>query len=94
MKKNKYAQNLVIENELDLHGLTSYEAEYEVQEFLKNSRNSGFKVVKIITGKGLHSPGEAVLKKITREILVQQNLKFSTGKIQDGGSGVFIIKLD
>ena len=92
MKRNKYAPNLKIEAEIDLHGMTDYEAEFAVLDFLKNSRDSGFKVVKIITGKGLHSVGEPVLKKITREILVQQNLKFSPATAQNGGIGAFIIK--
>jgi DNA-nicking Smr family endonuclease len=93
MKKNKYAQNLQIDTEIDLHGLTDYEGEEVVLDFLNNSRNSGFKVVKIITGKGIHSAGEPILKKITREILIQQNLKFSTAKAQDGGSGTLIVNL-
>jgi len=93
MKKNKYAQNIIIESEIDLHGMTDYEAEDAIFNFLENSRDSGFKTVKIITGKGLQSVGTPVLKNITREILIQQNLKFSAAKIQDGGTGAFIINL-
>ena len=93
MKKNKYAANLKIEDVLDLHGLTDYEAEFAVLDFLKNSRDSGFRVVKIITGKGLHSAHEPVMKKITREILREQNLVYTTAKIQDGGTGAFVIRL-
>lgn len=94
MKKNKYSQNIIIDAEIDLHGMTYYEAEDAVLIFLKNSRYSGFKNIKIITGKGNHSSNKPVLKNITRQILLQENIKFTTGKIQDGGSGVFIVKFD
>lgn len=94
MKKNKYSQNIIIDAEIDLHGMTDYEAKDTVWKFLKNSRDSGFKNVKIITGKGIQSVGEPILKKIVREILLEQSLKFSTAKIQEGGSGAFIVDLD
>ena len=93
MKKNKYAQNLKIDAEIDLHGMTDYEATDAVLNFLENSRDSQKKTIKIITGKGLQSIGVPVLKNITREILIQQNLKFSAANAQNGGTGAFIINL-
>jgi DNA-nicking Smr family endonuclease len=93
MKKNKYPQEVIINDYVDLHGMTDYEAVESVEKFIKNSRDSHFKTVKIIIGKGLNSIGEPILKKITREVLIQQNLKFTTAKIQEGGSGAFIVNL-
>lgn len=93
MKRNKYTQNIEIYSEVDLHGMTDYEAEEAVINFIKISRDSGFKNVKIITGKGINSVGEPVIKKIVREILLKEKIDFSTAKFQDGGSGAFILKL-
>lgn len=47
---------------LDLHGCTAQEAEDKSQRFIEDAGRRGLKVVRIITGKGLHSPGgKAVL---------------------------------
>ena len=47
---------------LDLHGCTAQEAEAKTQRFIEASGRHGLKTVRIITGKGLHSPGgKAVL---------------------------------
>ena len=95
MKKNKYAQKLItIDSEIDLHGMTDYEAEDAVLGFLTSARESNHHVVKIITGKGNLSIGEPVAKNITRKILLQKDLKFTTAKVQEGGSGALIVNLD
>ncbi|MDA3785620.1 MAG: Smr/MutS family protein [Deltaproteobacteria bacterium] len=47
---------------LDLHGCTALEAEVKTHCFLEEAGRRGVKKVRIITGKGLHSPGgKAVL---------------------------------
>lgn len=51
-----------VEAELDLHGLIAEEAERRIEFFIKSSRDKGLRTVRVITGKGLHSPhGRAVL---------------------------------
>ncbi|MBU0483570.1 MAG: Smr/MutS family protein [Proteobacteria bacterium] len=47
--------------ELDLHGCTSAEAELKTESFIQTVRGKGLETVRIITGKGLHSEGRAVL---------------------------------
>jgi len=42
---------------LDLHGCTSQEAEDKTRHFIDNARTRGLRTIRIITGKGLHSPG-------------------------------------
>ncbi len=90
-KINKYAQ--IIEDELDLHGCYQEDAKNLVYEFLDNARNNKFKRIRIITGKGLHSDGEGVLKELTQDILRAQNLNFQDAKINEGGSGAINIKI-
>ena len=48
--------------ELDLHGMTRDEALVAVEAFVKSNARKGLSVVRVITGRGLHSAGgEAVL---------------------------------
>lgn len=55
---------------LDLHGFTAVEAEGKTQRFIEEVRGRGIRTVRVITGKGLHSPGgKAVLPDV-----VEQNL--------------------
>lgn len=51
-----------VERQLDLHRLTKDEALLEVERFVKSAYLKKERAVLIITGKGLHSEGEPVLK--------------------------------
>jgi DNA-nicking Smr family endonuclease len=57
------------EAEVDLHGCTARQAARRVESFVVASRTRGLHTVRIITGKGLHSPGEAVLPPVVEERL-------------------------
>lgn len=58
------------EIELDLHGLTAAEAETRIESFLKNAKARGIRTVRIITGKGLHSPqGRAILPEVATGVI-------------------------
>ena len=49
---------LVIEARLDLHGMTQSEAHERMRRFLETSRDSGYRTVLVITGKGLRRDGQ------------------------------------
>ena len=53
--------------ELDLHGLTGPQAEARTENFIAAVRQRGFSVVRIITGRGLHSDGPPVLPGVVEE---------------------------
>ena len=74
---------------LDLHGLTSSEAEAELKKFLLNSKNKGYIKVCVIHGKGIHSSGKSVLKKVVDNVLRDCPYTGTTGFSQqkDGGEG-------
>ncbi len=56
---------------LDLHGYTAQEAEDKARHFIEDARHRGIRTVRIITGKGLHSPGGvAVLPDIIEQQLI------------------------
>jgi DNA-nicking Smr family endonuclease len=55
---------------LDLHGCMAQEAEDKTLRFVEESRRRGILTVRIITGKGLHSPGgKAVLPDTIEQVL-------------------------
>ncbi len=58
--------------ELDLHGFTADPAERRVRTFLGEAAIQKLKTVRIITGKGLHSDGPAVLPDVTELVLQEQ----------------------
>lgn len=55
---------------LDLHGCTLEEAELKTLAFIERGERLGLQTLRIITGKGLHSPGgKAVLPDATEQQL-------------------------
>ena len=44
--------------EIDLHGYTLDEANIEIEKFILKSYEYGYKILRIVTGKGLHSDNE------------------------------------
>ncbi len=56
--------------ELDLHGLKAKEAIAAADFFLQEARRRKLTTVRIITGKGIHSQGEAVLRDVIDDKLV------------------------
>lgn len=65
---------------LDLHGLNSEEAESRVESFLLTARKKGLRTVRIITGKGIHSAGDPVLRNLMDQL--SRTLK-SRGEIRN-----------
>ncbi|PIE65821.1 MAG: hypothetical protein CSA24_01900 [Deltaproteobacteria bacterium] len=60
---------VVEERSLDLHGKSRERAWSELERFLRRARADELDVVKVITGRGLHSIGDAVLMKAVGEWL-------------------------
>jgi len=86
----------VIQDELDLHGLTSVEARALLVEFLNACARSGVRCVRIIHGKGLRSRNrEPVLRTKVANWLIQREevLAFCQARQVDGGSGAVVVLL-
>jgi len=86
----------VIQDELDLHGLTSVEARLLLVEFLNDCIRNGARCVRIIHGKGLRSKNrEPVLKTKVANWLIQRDevLAFCQARQVDGGSGAVMVLL-
>lgn len=68
--KKRQAARIAPQSQLDLHGLTAEEAETKTRNYLLTQKRKGLTVVRIITGKGLHSPGQGgVLRDLVEQIL-------------------------
>jgi len=81
--------NLKADAFIDIHGLSSDEAWYKLEDFFKNAKNNGYEKIRIIHGKGNHTQGEAVLKQTVRLFIEQCDYAGESGfeKSIHGGSG-------
>ncbi len=85
-----------IQDELDLHGLTSDEARKLLAAFLQDVTQHGLRCVNVIHGKGWRSEGrDGILKVLSRHWLAQhpQVLAFCEAPPQAGGSGAVWVLL-
>ncbi len=92
----------------DLHGYSLNEANKAVENLIKKSYEQGISMLKIITGKGLHSENEkdpyiskdfGILKYSVPEFIISNSeissliREIKDADIRDGGSGAFYIYL-
>ena len=86
----------VIQDELDLHGLSSHDARALLVAFLNHCLRRGLRCIRIIHGKGLRSPNrEPVLKRKVAGWLMQrrETLAFCQARRADGGGGAVVVLL-
>ena len=86
----------VVQDDLDLHGMTSSEARAATGSFLAECVQRGIRCVRIVHGKGLRSPNrQPVLKrKLGHWLMVRDEvLAFCEARPVDGGSGAVIVLL-
>ena len=82
---------------LDLHGLSSKEAEREIMFFIASMRRRGLRKGLLIHGKGKHSLNGSVLAPLVRETLEKSKEvgEFGKASAKLGGSGAtwFLLRL-
>lgn len=86
----------VIQDEIDLHGLTTPEAHALLASFLAGSLRRGLRCVRVIHGKGLRSKNrEPVLKNKVARWLMQRDevLAYCQARRTEGGSGAVVVLL-
>jgi len=74
---------------LDLHGMSSLEAEEALDRFIRGARARGLAKVLIVHGKGLHSPGQPVLQRVVQNYLEKCPYTGAFGRAgrMEGGRG-------
>ena len=95
---NKYKHLQTPQAEFDFHGLgilTHEQILNLADDFIQDSLESGYRLVSIITGVGLHSKNGPVVKPAVEDFLKNHPdvESFSEGKFAEGGSGVFLVRL-
>jgi len=86
----------LVQDELDLHGLTSIDAHEVMTEFLAQCARRGLRCVRIVHGKGLGSPNrQPVLKQKVGAWLMRRDdvLAFCQARPADGGGGAVVVLL-
>jgi DNA-nicking Smr family endonuclease len=86
----------VVQEVVDLHGLTRPEARLLLAEFLGTCVKRGLRCIRVVHGKGLRSPGrEPVLKGKVQQWLLKRDevLAFCEAPRNQGGSGALLVLL-
>lgn len=80
---------------LDLHGMTVEQAQRQVDDFIKQQRQRGTRVIGIIHGKGLRSDSGAVLKNaVVTWLAAHPNVcAYQSAPTHDGGRGAVLVRL-
>lgn len=81
---------------IDLHGLSSQNAQHKLLQFLEMSVGQGFRCVRIIHGKGYHSSGNLPILKNNINIWLRQHRMvqaFCSTLPKDGGTGAVFVLL-
>lgn len=96
MLKKLRRRHWVIQDEIDLHGLTTPEARVLLAEFLASCVRRGLRCVRVVHGKGLRSKNrEPVLKhKVARWLMQREEiLAYCQAPRTEGGSGAVVVLL-
>jgi len=95
---NPHRGEIGIDRELDLHGLPAREAREDVAFELGEAFAAGERCVRIVHGRGTHSPGGPVLKEallgwLQQPLLARRLLAFASAPPAQGGSGALLVLL-
>ncbi len=84
-----------IEDEIDLHATSERAAEDLLRRFLAEARDAAHHCVRIVHGKGLHSPQGPVLKGLVERVLNQRAdvLAYASPPPAHGGTGAVLVLL-
>jgi DNA-nicking Smr family endonuclease len=76
-----------IQDEIDLHGLTAKDAQELLKGFITEAISIGYRKVKVIHGRGLHSEKDSVLKPMVHSWLEENKYFWELCPSDQGGSG-------
>lgn len=85
-----------LDAEIDLHGLSSRDAQQQLLGFIHHCVEDGFRCIQIIHGKGYNSPDHKPILKNDINILLRRHqdiLAFCSAPPQAGGAGAVFVLL-
>ena len=85
-----------IQRQVELHGLRTDDARAALTTFIREAHKQGIRCVRVVTGKGLGSPGKTpVLKDKVHRWLVQKSevVAFVQAPPAQGGAGALVVLL-
>jgi len=97
--KRLRAGDYPIQGHIDLHGMTRVEARDALVRFIVEARAQKKRCVRVVHGKGLHSPDQlGVLKETAQAVLgrgklAEGILAFTSARPKDGGTGALYVLL-
>lgn len=78
---------------LDLHGMTASDARRSALLWIKQQQAAGEPVVRVVTGRGMHSVGPAVLPEVIESLLAEQTGGSIHSYEREPGGGAYRIRL-
>ena len=88
-EKRRRLRNKKPDAELDIHGQTRDEARQALEVFFNDAKEKEFEKILIIHGKGNHSMGDSILKRVVLDFIEQCPFagESGKGKASTGGEG-------
>jgi DNA-nicking Smr family endonuclease len=86
-EKRRRLRNKKPDAELDIHGQTRDEAWQALDAFFNGAKEKEFEKVLIIHGKGNHSAGDSVLKRVVMDFIEQCPYAGESGRGKANGEG-------
>ena len=86
-EKRRRLRNKKPDAEIDIHGMNRDEAWQTLETFFNESKANGCEKVMIIHGKGNHSAGDSVLKRMVMEFIEHCPVAGASGKGRSAPSG-------
>ena len=85
-----------VEDQIDLHGLNQSAARDSLAEFIEQSRDAGYRCVRIVHGKGYRSGARGPILKIAVNSWLKRHgdvMAFTSARTIDGGTGALYVLL-
>ena len=92
-QKRLFRGEVLVDRRIDLHGLTSKNAESKLQQFLEKAAYDGCRCLLVITGKGAGVLQKHVPSWLKRPPLAPYVLALAEARPKDGGGGALYVLL-
>ena len=92
-QKRLFRGEVLVDRRIDLHGLTTLNAESKLKPFIETAAYDGCRCVLVITGKGMGVLRRHVPNLLKQPLLAPHVLALAEARPKDGGSGALYVLL-